>query len=245
MLGARPGHHAWRRGRTGIGCIPPEIAGIRYLIERDPAYDVTTDWWERDGVLADKDERLPRWRSGAGDSSDPARLQHVLQTGGKIILYHGFSDDEASPYRSIWFYRELADRTGGYTKLQQDARLFMMPGMGHCMGGDGPNSFDTLTAFDAWVTRGNPPESIPATSTGRTMPLCPFPAAARYLGGPVTYAGSWTCPWATGAFWISARMAFWQAPTGIIANNANASGSQGAADKITSNMSTEMTRSQK
>ncbi len=62
------------------------------------------------------------------------------------------------------------------------------------MGGDGPNSFDTLTALDAWVTRGNPPESIPATSTGRTMPLCPFPAAARYLGGPVTYAGSWTCP---------------------------------------------------
>ena len=70
----------------------------------------------------------------------------------------------------------------------------MVPGMGHCTGGPGPNSFDTLKALDDWVTKNVPPEAIVATSSGgRTMPLCKFPEEARYTGGAVDVAKSWIC----------------------------------------------------
>jgi feruloyl esterase len=75
-----------------------------------------------------------------------------------------------------------------------------VPGMLHCNGGPGPNSFDTLSALENWVEKGVAPESIVAShSTGgvvdRTMPLCKFPEQARYKGsGEVTDAANWSCP---------------------------------------------------
>ncbi len=170
-------------------------AGIRYFIERDPAYDVNNDWPETGSVIAATAVALLKQRSGAGDSDDPAKLHDFLRQGRKLFLYHGFSDDEASPYRTIWFYKTLAAQERGYANLQQSARLFMVPGMGHCGNGAGPNSFATLSALDAWVSTGVAPEGIVATNTtsGRTMPLCKFPEEARDVGGPVDAAESWVC----------------------------------------------------
>jgi feruloyl esterase len=168
---------------------------IRYFIERDPRFDVNNDWPERGDVIASSAVRLLKQRSREADSSDPEKLHEFRHQGRKLILYHGFSDDQQSPYRSIWFYKALARRAHGYERLQEGARLFMVPGMGHCKGGPGPNSFDTLTALDDWVTKGVAPEAIVATNTdsGRAMPLCKFPEEARYVGGPVNVASSWIC----------------------------------------------------
>ena len=79
----------------------------------------------------------------------------------------------------------------------------MVPGMQHCIGGPGPNVFDTLTPLDAWVQRGTAPASIPAAhyvnndpaqAVDRTMPLCPYPTQATYDGaGDINAAGSWSC----------------------------------------------------
>jgi feruloyl esterase len=71
----------------------------------------------------------------------------------------------------------------------------MVPGMGHCAAGSGPNSFATLSALDAWVSDDAAPEAIVATNTatGRSMPLCQFPEEAKYAGGPVQAASSWLC----------------------------------------------------
>src|SRR5262249_31488299 len=112
------------------------------------------------------------------------------------ILYAGFSDPQISPSRTIAFYRALGEQEQGYTHLQERARLFMVPGMGHCGGGPGPNSFNTLMALDTWVSQGIAPEAILATNpgSGRTMPLCKFPEEARYEGaGGVNQAGHWNC----------------------------------------------------
>jgi feruloyl esterase len=170
-------------------------AGIRYFILRDPTFDVNNDWPEHGDVVAAGAVALLRRRSWAGDADDPRRLSEFLRQDRKIILYHGFSDDMASPYRTIWFYKALARGAHGFSRLQSHARLFMVPGMGHCGGGSGPHSFATLTALDAWVTNGVAPDAIRATATGggRTMPLCKFPEEARRLGGPVDAARSWTC----------------------------------------------------
>ena len=79
----------------------------------------------------------------------------------------------------------------------------MVPGMQHCIGGPGPNVFDTLTPLDAWVQGGAAPASIPAAhyinndpaqAVDRTMPLCPYPTQATYDGTrDVNAAASWNC----------------------------------------------------
>jgi feruloyl esterase len=167
---------------------------IRYFIERNPTYDVNNDWPQTGDVIFAGAVKLLRRRSREADADDPRKLLAFLQQGRKIILYHGFSDDQASPYRSIAFYKALAAQEHGYALLQDHARLFMVPGMGHCTGGPGPNSFDTLKALDDWVTKDVAPEAIVATSSGgRTMPLCKFPEEARHTGGPVDVAKSWIC----------------------------------------------------
>jgi len=146
-------------------------------------------------VIPDATLALANQRTGAEASNDPFKLANFLKKGGKVIMYHGGSDPVLSPFLSIWFYEELASLHGGYRHTQDNARLFIVPGMGHCGGGVGPNSFDTLQALDHWVTNGVAPEGIVATApNGRTMPLCKFPEEARYSGsGDVNLAANWTC----------------------------------------------------
>ncbi len=171
-------------------------AGIRYYVEYDPTYDVNNDWPQAGNVISMAALGLLHRRERAGDSDDPRKLHDYLRQGGKIIIYHGFSDAQASPYRSLRFYRALAEQERGYAALQSNARLFMVPGMGHCAAGSGPNSFATLSALDSWVSDNAAPDAIVAvnTTTGRSMPLCKFPEEARHVGGPVDLASSWICP---------------------------------------------------
>ena len=75
----------------------------------------------------------------------------------------------------------------------------MVPGMGHCSGGEGPNDFDKIGALEAWVEQGKTPDQIVAAhNTGgkadRTRPLCPYPQVARYKGtGSIDEAASFSC----------------------------------------------------
>ena len=131
---------------------------------------------------------------------DPSAYGAFFAKGGKLLIYHGYDDLIISPYSSIWFYEDLAQENGGYEKLQQNARLFMVPGMQHCATGAGPSSFETLTALENWAERGVAPDAIPTThstndAVDRTMPLCKFPEAAHYKGkGDLNSVDSWSCP---------------------------------------------------
>ena len=63
----------------------------------------------------------------------------------------------------------------------------MVPGMEHCRGGPGPDTFDGLGALEAWVEKGVAPEQIIAAKieggkTTRTRPLCVYPKVAKYKG---------------------------------------------------------------
>jgi len=84
-------------------------------------------------------------------------------------------------------------------EFEKSYRLFMVPGMDHCGGGDGPDRFDTLKTLDAWVETGKPPETIVASRmkdgvVERTRPLCPYPAVAVYRGeGSTDDAASFFC----------------------------------------------------
>jgi feruloyl esterase len=78
-------------------------------------------------------------------------------------------------------------------------RLFMVPGMGHCGGGDGATTFDMVAALDRWVTFGNAPAVVPASrvregQVDRTRPLCAYPQFAVYKGnGSTDDAANFEC----------------------------------------------------
>ena len=84
-------------------------------------------------------------------------------------------------------------------KTKDFFRLFMAPGMGHCGGGPGPNTFDAMGALDKWVAQGTAPEKIVAShstngNVDRTRPLCPYPQVARWKGsGSTDDAANFTC----------------------------------------------------
>lgn len=148
------------------------------------------------GVITNSALSLYHSKTGAGDADKPDSLLPFINKGGKLIMYHGFSDPLVSPYPSILFYQRLAGLVGGYTATQKQVRLFMEPGMGHCGYGPGPSLFDTLLHLDNWVENGVAPEAITATNLAetRSMPLCKYPEMAHYNGtGPVDASSSWSC----------------------------------------------------
>ena len=176
---------------------------IRHMVVRDPDFNATLDWPETDGIVSRDAVELFDRRTSVGDANVAHDLVPYLRDGKKVILYHGYDDQAITPYRTVWFYQDLAQIFGGYQKTQHHARLFMVPGMQHCGGGAGPNSVDTLTALEQWVERGIAPDGLvatkfvndnPAQGVARTMPLCKFPEMARYRGaGDIDDAASWRC----------------------------------------------------
>jgi len=78
-------------------------------------------------------------------------------------------------------------------------RLFLAPGMGHCAGGDGPDTFDKVNALENWVERGQAPTRLEAShrtngTVDRTRPLCAYPQVARYSGtGSIDDAANFVC----------------------------------------------------
>jgi len=126
----------WGAKGVGPGAWRSVDATIRALVEENQSFDVNNDWpvtvSATRNVIPDATLALLSQRTGAGDSDDPFKLANFLNKGGKVIMYHGGSDPLDSSFQSIWFYEELASLHGGYRHTQDSARLFIVPGMGHC-----------------------------------------------------------------------------------------------------------------
>ncbi len=104
------------------------------------------------------------------------------QHGGKLILWHGWSDPHISPINSIAYYTAVRKQLGGPV-TDKFLRLFLFPGMYHCGGGDGFSQFDILTPLMAWVESGSAPERIVAAQVPE-MPMMPM------MMGPPPGAGA-------------------------------------------------------
>lgn len=131
------------------------------------------------------------------DATDPD-LRPFRDAGGKLLLWHGLADAAISPIGTIAYYQAVQDHLGGAAATRTFARLFLMPGMGHCAGGQGPSSFDALSAVVDWVLHGTAPVSLlvtrPPGSTDpvRSLPAYPYPLQATYNGtGDVDEATSY------------------------------------------------------
>lgn len=117
--------------------------------------------------------------------------------GGKLLLYHGWVDWGIFPGNTVNFYKGVLSKMG---PNQNDwFRLFMVPGMGHCSGGPGPDQFNKVAVLERWRESGIAPDQIIATHVGggtvdMTRPLCPYPKVAVYKGSDSTNdAANFTC----------------------------------------------------
>jgi hypothetical protein len=106
--------------------------------------------------------------------------------GGKLIFYHGLSDPWFSAKDTLDYYQRMAVDNGGMEKVQNMSRIFLVPGMGHCGGGEATlDRFDMLGAMTDWVEKGTAPDSVVAVGKsfpGRSRPLCAYPKHAQYTG---------------------------------------------------------------
>jgi len=167
-------------------------AYLRFAVFQNPNWDYMTFDFDSDMALADRID------DGVTKATDP-NLREFFRRGGKLLQYHGWTDPSISPLNSINYYDSVADFMGGPANARGSYRLFMVPGMDHCGGGDGPNTFDSLRAIEEWVEAGKAPDQIIASrirerKTERTRPLCPYPQVAKYKGtGNTDDAANFSC----------------------------------------------------
>ena len=165
---------------------------LRYGVFHDASWDFTT--FDFDSAMAFAD----RVDDGVTRATDP-NLRDFFHRGGKLLQYHGWSDPSISPLNSVNYYNSVLDFMGSPANVRDSYRLFMVPGMDHCGGGDGPNTFDSIRAVEEWVEAGKAPDRIIGShirdgKTERTRPLCPYPQVATYKGvGSTDDAANFSC----------------------------------------------------
>jgi feruloyl esterase len=163
---------------------------LRFVVMQDPRWDYRT-------LDVQQLERARKADHGvlAATSLD---LAPFVSRGGRLLVYHGWADQNIPPRESVNYYNGLV-KTMGRERVDQAVRLFMAPGMGHCGGGDGPNEFDTLAALERWREEGKAPSEMLASQVrdghvSRTRPLCPYPQIAKYRGaGSIDRAENFAC----------------------------------------------------
>jgi len=178
--GSSPGFESGYRMPTPGTPLNPLFADMpRYVGHQDPNWDFMTFDLDTDLALALKNAAYL-------EATDP-NLADFKARGGKLLLYHGWADPGPAPENTINYVSAVADKLGG-NKIDDWMRLFLMPGMGHCRGGIGPDQADFLGAIEAWREKGIAPSQIVASRnatagrTAMTRPLCPYPQVAKYTG---------------------------------------------------------------
>jgi feruloyl esterase len=165
---------------------------FKYVVFRNPAWDFRTLNFDSDVATAEKLD------DGLINALDP-NLKPFFSHGGKLIQYHGWNDWQISPRFSVKYYQSVLEAMGGAGNVRDSYRLFMAPGMGHCGGSEGPNTFDMVGTMEQWVEQGKAPEKIIASklkdgTVERTRPLCPYPQVAKYKGsGSIDDASNFAC----------------------------------------------------
>jgi feruloyl esterase len=176
---------------------PIPISHYKWLVAASPTWDWKTfDFRDPEDFKQhlDAESRLaPLMNATSPD------LRAFQRRGGKLLQYHGWNDQLISAENSIDYHESVQEFYGKDADVSAFYRLFMAPGMAHCSGGTGPNTFDMQAALERWVERGEAPDRIIATRSvngivDRMRPLCPYPQVARYTGsGDINDAANFVC----------------------------------------------------
>jgi feruloyl esterase len=181
----------WRLLSAANGPAPTALSlgSYREVLHQDPNWDWRTFDVNKDVPALDE-------KFGYINAVNPD-LSAFKARGGKLLTYHGWNDTGISPENSINYRESVLAKMGP----DQDNwyRLFMVPGMGHCQGGPGPNQFNLMGAMERWRESNAAPEEITASHVANnrvdmTRPLCPYPQVATYKGvGSTNDATNFSC----------------------------------------------------
>jgi feruloyl esterase len=167
---------------------PPATPGLAAWTNwKGPAFD-----WDKDATMVINE------LSPLLDDADPD-LSAFRKRGGKLLLYTGWADPLIPAADLVNYYEGMQKKMGGAGATGEFARLFMVPGMGHCSGGTSPNRFDALGALEPWIEKGTAPQNMIAAQvvqgeTKRTRPLCAYPQVAKWNGtGSPDEAANFSC----------------------------------------------------
>ncbi len=190
--GRSPGFESgWRIPTPGQNLNPLFGDMPRYIGHQDAN-------WDQMSFNLDTDLALALKNAGFIEANDPD-LSKFKARGGKLLFYHGWADPGPAPENTIDYVEAVQKKLGG--KQDDWMRLFLMPGMGHCSGGVGPDQADFLGALEQWRETGKAPDQIVATrragrggQSAMARPLCPFPEVAKYNNsGSTDDAKNFTC----------------------------------------------------
>jgi feruloyl esterase len=131
---------------------------------------------------------------------DDTDLSSFKRHGGKLLIWQPQTGGPFSPQDMVNWYSSMSREMNGFEETQRFARLFLMPGANHCGGGPSTSTIDPFSPIVDWVENDNAPATLLGTAPaatpwpGRTRPLCPYPAYARYRGaGDINVAASFAC----------------------------------------------------
>jgi feruloyl esterase len=190
-----PGHaygfeNGWRVPDPAAAINPLFADMPRFVAHQNANWDVTTFDLDADLAAAVKN-------AGYIEASDP-NLSKFKARGGKLLLYHGWADPGPAPANTIQYYESVVKALGG-GKQDDWMRMFLLPGVGHCGGGVGPDQADYMAALERWRETSVAPDQIVAAkiTAGRvemTRPICAYPRVAAYKGsGSTNDANNFSC----------------------------------------------------
>jgi feruloyl esterase len=166
------------------------LSGLRNIVFGDRSWDYKTMEFAADMQRAVNSDKLT-----ATNNPD---LFRFFDRGGKLLMYHGWSDPQVTPLNSVVYYKNVL-KTVGNGSAGESIALFMVPGMNHCAGGPGTDNFDKMKVMEEWVEKGTEPKKIIASHltdgvVDKTRPLCPYPKVAKYNGsGDMNDAANFSC----------------------------------------------------
>jgi feruloyl esterase len=168
------------------------VGNVGYIVYRDPAYDPAS--WNLNNDYPAVAAVIEGAYVFSADTDD---LVSYLKAGKKLIVWHGTDDTALSHYDTIRTMKELARAAGCYGR--RNMKLYIVPGVGHCLGGAGTDTFDMVTALVDWVEKGIVPKRLLASKEDVegnvlfTRPLCEYPRYPHYMYGDPNDAHSFIC----------------------------------------------------
>jgi tannase/feruloyl esterase len=190
LYGSMPpgGELGWEE-MAGDAPYPFAVPFFRDQVFHDPNWDYRTHPvnFDSDVDLADSPQNLPI------NATNPD-ISKFIDRGGKLMLMGGWNDHTLGPGNNVHYYEAVAAKLGA-RGVRSAVRLFMVPGMDHCLGdGYGPNArfptdysveFDPIVAMKHWKATGQAPDRIIVTTKGkeeRKRLVCAYPNVSQYKG---------------------------------------------------------------
>lgn len=187
--GYMPGSEAGWAGHLN----PPDlqVAFYKYMVYKDPNADTSKfNFSDLSNYMAMNKTR--ELMHPIMDATDPD-ISDFTRRGGKLLMYHGWSDPNIAPTNAINYYESVQHAIGD--QALNSTRLFMVPGMEHCGGGVGFHQIDYIGALEKWVEGGSRPEQILGTNpeSKKSRPICAYPKLAKFHGGSADDPKAYVC----------------------------------------------------